>query len=58
MNKFIILIVLFVGSTLQFESICKKLQVSTDIQSSKDDVVSNGVSVDKWNKNTGNISYH
>ena len=38
-----------------FESVCKRLQVSTDIQTTKDDVVSNGVPLDKWNQNTSNI---
>lgn len=51
-------IMMLSSSVVGFESICRKLQVSTDIQLTKDDVIKDGVPVDKWNRNSRNhISY-
>lgn len=47
---------LTVCSVQGFESVCRKLQVSTDISVIKDDVVKDGVPIDKWNRNSRNFA--
>ena len=49
-----VLFLMLAYQVTSFESICRKLQVSTDIQLTKDDVIKDGVPIDKWNRNSRN----
>lgn len=57
-SKALLVILCLIVEIFSFDSVCRKLSVSTDITSSKDDVVKEGVTSEHWTRNTRTLDYN